>query len=429
MSVGSVALEDGLSLAVLVPEEVPIGVGVPRAAVTTTGVVMGQVVPEEEVVDIVPAGVVVQGGQLVLEAVADGEYASLSRYEAIMGQLSKLFSQQSAGDQEVLLAGALAKLKKVLGAVEMSRLLNGTELQRGALAEKQEKLRDSEEKIKQASEDAERASKSRKRASIFGLIGAIVSVVAGAFLCLVGAPMFGVMMLASGLLGGISSADGLAASKSKDGKGFLGEKGAIALTVVTVVLAVGSLAFCVCSISSTASMAAGKIADAAVRGATKVTSAVSRGATFAFGKSATLADDAAATVSAGAGAAKSVDAAGDAASTVKEAATAASNYKRNEQLVKDATNVVSGVAAESEIVPTTVGAVFEIEAADRRKEAADARASALEVGAFMILLDDILQQILSQLGALTDRFNAMASVLMEALNDRGETLGKVRLAG
>ncbi|EAV40167.1 hypothetical protein SIAM614_00140 [Stappia aggregata IAM 12614] len=175
--------------------------------------------------------------------------APQANYAAIIGSFSGLFDKKADAVEERGQA-VISKSIEDFAKSQAVQANNLVEQSRSVLAQKIDKLKESIEKIEDMVKARRKSGIWSKIGAAFSSLGAVLAVGMGALLCATGVGAVsgglliatGTMMIASGVLGAVMTADTIVASGGDDGKGFLGKKAQTALTVVTVVLGVASVA-------------------------------------------------------------------------------------------------------------------------------------------------------------------------------------------
>jgi hypothetical protein len=98
-------------------------------------------------------------------------------------------------------------------------------------------------------------------------------------------------------------------------------------------------------------------------------------------------------------------------------------------MAREGLEIASVVNSLGTIATTTGGSVTRAEATQASGEAKKLEARAKEDEAVIQMLDDLIDQALSRLMAASDRFNTILDDIVEAMNDRGDTMSKARFAG
>lgn len=99
------------------------------------------------------------------------------------------------------------------------------------------------------------------------------------------------------------------------------------------------------------------------------------------------------------------------------------------QLMAKGLSVGEGVNTAA-IAGTEIGkAVVKYEETEARSDAKKLEADAKQHEAMMQILDDMIDQALTRLMAASDRFNTMLDEIVEAMNDRGNTMARARFTG
>lgn len=291
-------------------------------------------------------------------------------YNSIMAGLQKLAPKgdYSGGKLEILLAAFTMMAKDLVDKTEKEKAGIEAEKKQTANQAKREKLDEATEKIKEAIDKRENASIFDKIKMAFQALGAILAIALGAVLIATGVgAAAGALMIAAGVVGLIMVVD--AAVTMATGNGIMGNI-AKAFGADAETAAAWDMGFQI-------TMAVIGIALAVASLAVGNFGAVTQGIALAM-KVASLAQ--------------------------------------------------AGLDVASAAADVTSG-VMKFEASQLNAEAQENQADALELDALMQMLDDVIDQALSMLMASADRFNGMLDDIVDAMNDRGNTLSRAKFSG
>jgi len=322
---------------------------------------------------------------------------------------------QITGDVDVLLIQIAVAMRDTEAKNESSKINTDQEAKKAEMREKEHKLEEAAKKLQEALDKKNSSNIFDKIKLAFEWLGAILAVALAAVMIAtgVGAVVGGLLIAAAvtavvmaidstvqtatgmGIAGNIAYADAKAHGKTDAeakeiaGKADMGFKISLAVLGIAFSLAAGGVG---AANSFRSAIQAGK--DAAELGS-KVKDIIIAAKT-AFMQ------------------------------TMEQAGNAAS---QGMQLAGKALSAGEAVNTAA-VAGTEIGkAAVKYQETEARADAKNLEADAKQHEAMMQMLDDMIDQALSRLMAASDRFNTMLDDIVEAMNDRGNTLSRARLTG
>ena len=294
----------------------------------------------------------------------------------ILAALSS-FIPQLAGEQlDVLLAEATSKLKDVVGEVQTKKLLADEEAKSSSLDAKAAKLDEAEGKRIEAKEKRESANIWEKISLAFQALGAAISIIVGSVLIATGvATAAGAALIAVGLIGIALVIDSIVKMTSDTGLGIFG------------------------NIAYEASKAEGK-SDAEAR---EIAGKVDMSAGIILSVAAIAVSIVALAIPGG-------------------QASAVSSIT---QAVGTISSALSGIGS----AVTSVGAsANNYQATKATADSSEIKADSKELEALLLVLDDFIDELLSQISGNSQRFNAILEDIVGSIQDRGNTLARAQFS-
>ena len=320
-------------------------------------------------------------------------------YAAMMESIIAIMPAMSNADQDVLLAAISAKLKDAQSKNDADKIKGDEKVKSAEIQATKAKFEESAKKIQKAIDDDNAAGPFKWLKAIFEAIASIVMMVVGALLSVASLGTLsavGALMIAAGGIGLYMAVDSMvqlgtgrsimgnilhSAGVSDDTIAKVDMGLGIALAVVGIVLAIALMCTGV-----GAGAAAGDFAEAA----------------------------------------QAIDKAAETADEIATVATQVQGAMAQVQTVANAINITGQVV---NIISTGVVAGLEYDAASNQAGAMDDKADAKKIQALQAQLDEFIDMALSHMMNVHQGFENMMDQLMEAVQDKGKTMGHAKLAG
>jgi len=324
--------------------------------------------------------------------------------ETVANALASLTAFMSGGagiDVDVLLVQIAVAMRDTEATNQKAKINTDQESKKLQLKEKEEKLQEAQKKLDEAEAKRKSASIWDKIKLAFEWIGAAIAIALAAVMIATGVgAVVGGLLIAAAITAIIMAIDSTVSHAT--GMGMAGHA-AYAVAIKQ-----------------------GKTEEEAKEAASK--------ADMGFRIALAVVGIALAIASGGAGIVSSVKSAVDAGRTVaqgiKEAFTLANQMlSQGAKLARQAISIAETANMVGSAVTNAGSSATRSEATKLSGEAKQIEAQTKTDEALIQMLDDLIDQALSRLMASSDRFNTILDDIVEAMNDRGNTMSKARFAG
>jgi hypothetical protein len=289
-------------------------------------------------------------------------------YNQVQKSLTKLAANVTGDMLDILLAKITKEMKDRISSTEKERAEVETDKKQAQMEEKRAKLEEATQKIEKQMEKEANASIWDKIKMAFSVIGAAIAMALGAVMIATGVgAVAGGMMMAAGAIALVGVIDGIV--REETGMGIGGHLGK-ALGASEEDLAKWDMGF--------------GIALAVL---------------------------------------------GIGASIISAATGNFSGIANSVMMAMRVAQVAQGLAEAGGAAADIGAGANRYQAAEHSAEAKESQADAKEIDALMQMLDEVIDQAISQLLAASDRFNTVLDDIVQTMNDRGDTVSRARFTG